>query len=349
MSFTLAIVGRPNVGKSTLFNRLVGKRLALVDDKPGVTRDRREGAGRLGDLAFTVVDTAGFDEGAPDSLISRMMEQTEAGDRGCRRDPVPDRCARRPDPDRPAVRRSGAPYRQARDRRRQQERVARRQRARSRPMRLALAIRSRSRPSTARACPISMTRSAPLCPSTRRSRSKTMSRDRRRARQPADPRRGRRPPQFRQVDADQPPARRRAPAHRPRSRHHARHDHGDARMARTRIPPLRHRGHAQARAHRGEAREALGRRHAERDPLRRSRRRADGCRAPVRGTGSAHRRSGGARGQGARDRHEQMGLDGGQIRRGRKAAPGGRSLAAAGEGRADRRGLGAAPAKGSTG
>src|SRR6476660_9181265 len=75
---TVAIVGRPNVGKSTLFNRLVGKRLALVDDRPGVTRDRREGQGRLGDLSFTAVDTAGFDEGGPDSLISRMMEQTEA-------------------------------------------------------------------------------------------------------------------------------------------------------------------------------------------------------------------------------------------------------------------------------
>jgi GTPase len=78
MSFTLAIVGRPNVGKSTLFNRLVGRRLALVDDRPGVTRDRREGQARLGDLAFTVVDTAGFDEGGPDSLVSRMMEQTSA-------------------------------------------------------------------------------------------------------------------------------------------------------------------------------------------------------------------------------------------------------------------------------
>jgi GTP-binding protein len=76
MSFILAIVGRPNVGKSTLFNRLVGKRLALVDDRPGVTRDRREGAGRLGDLAFTVVDTAGFDEGEADSLIRRMVQQT---------------------------------------------------------------------------------------------------------------------------------------------------------------------------------------------------------------------------------------------------------------------------------
>src|SRR5262249_21101506 len=78
MSFTLAIVGRPNVGKSTLFNRLVGKRLALVDDRPGVTRDRREGAARLGDLEFTIVDTAGYDEGTPDSLARRMVQQTEA-------------------------------------------------------------------------------------------------------------------------------------------------------------------------------------------------------------------------------------------------------------------------------
>jgi GTP-binding protein len=77
MSFTLAIVGRPNVGKSTLFNRLVGKRLALVDDRPGVTRDRREGQARLGDLSFTAVDTAGFDEAAPGSLTSRMVAQTE--------------------------------------------------------------------------------------------------------------------------------------------------------------------------------------------------------------------------------------------------------------------------------
>jgi GTP-binding protein len=78
MSFTVAIVGRPNVGKSTLFNRLVGKHLALVDDLPGVTRDRREGRAQLGDLAFTAIDTAGLEEAAPESLRGRMQEQTEA-------------------------------------------------------------------------------------------------------------------------------------------------------------------------------------------------------------------------------------------------------------------------------
>jgi GTPase len=77
MSFTIAIIGRPNVGKSTLFNRLVGQKLALVDDEPGVTRDRREGEAKLGDLAFTVIDTAGLDEGPKGSLTARMQEQTE--------------------------------------------------------------------------------------------------------------------------------------------------------------------------------------------------------------------------------------------------------------------------------
>jgi GTP-binding protein len=77
MSFVLAIVGRPNVGKSTLFNRLVGKKLALVDDQPGVTRDLREGAARLGDLRFTVVDTAGLEEATDDSLQGRMRRLTE--------------------------------------------------------------------------------------------------------------------------------------------------------------------------------------------------------------------------------------------------------------------------------
>ncbi|HSX76866.1 MAG TPA: ribosome biogenesis GTPase Der [Shinella sp.] len=78
MSFTVAIVGRPNVGKSTLFNRLVGKKLALVDDTPGVTRDRRPGDARLVDLKFRIIDTAGLEEAAPDTLQGRMRAQTEA-------------------------------------------------------------------------------------------------------------------------------------------------------------------------------------------------------------------------------------------------------------------------------
>ena len=77
MSFTVAILGRPNVGKSTLFNRLAGRRLALVDDTPGLTRDRREGEGRIADLGFRVVDTAGLEEAAPTSLSGRMQAQTE--------------------------------------------------------------------------------------------------------------------------------------------------------------------------------------------------------------------------------------------------------------------------------
>ena len=76
MSFSLAIVGRPNVGKSTLFNRLVGKRLALVDDQPGVTSDLREGEARLSDLRFTVIDTAGLEEVTDDSLQGRMRRLT---------------------------------------------------------------------------------------------------------------------------------------------------------------------------------------------------------------------------------------------------------------------------------
>src|SRR3954454_10587134 len=75
---TVAIVGRANVGKSTLFNRLVGERPALVDDRPGVTRDRREGDAKLLGLEFRVIDTAGFEDEDPQTLPGRMRQQTEA-------------------------------------------------------------------------------------------------------------------------------------------------------------------------------------------------------------------------------------------------------------------------------
>ena len=75
---TVAIIGRPNVGKSTLFNRLVGKKLALVDDRPGVTRDRREGEASLLGLDFRIIDTAGFEDEDPQSLPGRMRVQTQA-------------------------------------------------------------------------------------------------------------------------------------------------------------------------------------------------------------------------------------------------------------------------------
>jgi GTPase len=78
VSFTVAIIGRPNVGKSTLFNRLAGRRLALVDDTPGVTRDRREATAQLGHLTFTIIDTAGLEEAPSESLTGRMQAQTEA-------------------------------------------------------------------------------------------------------------------------------------------------------------------------------------------------------------------------------------------------------------------------------
>ena len=77
MSVTVAIVGRPNVGKSTLFNRLVGRKIALVDDTPGVTRDRREAEGHIGDLKFRVLDTAGYEDRTDGSLEDRMRQQTE--------------------------------------------------------------------------------------------------------------------------------------------------------------------------------------------------------------------------------------------------------------------------------
>jgi GTP-binding protein len=77
LTLKVAIIGRPNVGKSTLFNRLAGRKLAIVDDRPGVTRDRRYAEGRLGDLDLTLIDTAGFEDVSDDSLEARMRAQTE--------------------------------------------------------------------------------------------------------------------------------------------------------------------------------------------------------------------------------------------------------------------------------
>ena len=77
MVWRVAIVGRPNVGKSTLFNRLIGRKRALVDDTPGVTRDRREGVGRLGDLNFAVYDTAGLEDAPPKTMAARMTKQSQ--------------------------------------------------------------------------------------------------------------------------------------------------------------------------------------------------------------------------------------------------------------------------------
>ena len=77
MRMTFAIVGRPNVGKSTLFNRLIGRQHAIVDDQPGVTRDRREGEAHLAGLVFRVIDTAGLEDADRDTLEDRMRRQTE--------------------------------------------------------------------------------------------------------------------------------------------------------------------------------------------------------------------------------------------------------------------------------
>jgi len=113
MTLKVAIVGRPNVGKSTLFNRLAGRKIAIVDDQPGVTRDRKETTGRRGDLDMILIDTAGFEDVTDASLEARMRKQTEVGDQRGRRHDLPVRRARRRDADRRAVRTAAAQVGQA--------------------------------------------------------------------------------------------------------------------------------------------------------------------------------------------------------------------------------------------
>ena len=154
MSFAVAILGRPNVGKSTLFNRLVGRRLALVDNTPGLTRDRREGEGRIADLGFRVIDTAGLEEAAPASLEGRMRVHTERALAACRRSPPRHRRTRGGHRSRPSFCRTGcgaAANRLCSSLTR--PRVAQPFPASARPTGSGLATRCRSRPSTARVWP----------------------------------------------------------------------------------------------------------------------------------------------------------------------------------------------------
>ena len=164
MSFTVAIVGRPNVGKSTLFNRLAGKRLALVHDLPGVTRDWREGGAEVGDLSFRLIDTAGLEEAAPETLAGRMRRQTKAaiGEADAVLFVIDARAGVLP-ADRlfaqmlRTIGEAGDRWSPTR------ARAGRATAVISTPTRSASASRSPSRPSMASACPTSMTRSARRC------------------------------------------------------------------------------------------------------------------------------------------------------------------------------------------
>ncbi len=289
MSFTVAILGRPNVGKSTLFNRLVGRQLALVDDLPGVTRDRREGEGHIADLAFRLIDTAGLEEAPPETLAGRIRAQTERSlDLAdvallvidAREGVTPDdrhfaRWLRR-------TGEAGHPRRQQGRKPRRARRVGRgpwprarraggdlgaARRGARRAVRAALAVRG--------------------------------ARGERRSGQPARGPIGKaaaachcRPAQCRQVDAGQSPDRRGPGADRPRARHHPRRDRGRLGLGRAADSARRHRRDAPPGAHRSAARAAVGRRCAARRALCRNRHSRHRRAAAAGASGSDDRQSG---------------------------------------------------------
>ncbi len=281
---TVAIVGRPNVGKSTLFNRLVGKRLALVDDRPGVTRDRREGEANLLGLDFRVIDTAGFEDEDPQTLPGRMRQQTEAAVRDADAalfmidareglTPLDEEIGRwlRAESDAGDRRREqgGGP----RLRKGHPRGVSAGARRSDRAQRRAWRRRRRPVPGASAACRSDEEHEeeedgegAPL-------KLAIVGR-----------------PERRQVDARQPHARRRADDHRPRSGDHARFDQHRMGVGRPRRAPGRYRRPAEARQGRRQARAAIGGRHAAGDRLCRGRRPAARRHARTRSAGPARSR-----------------------------------------------------------
>ncbi len=304
----VAIIGRPNVGKSTLFNRLVGKRLALVDDRPGVTRDRREGdAVLLGD-EFRIIDTAGFEDEDPASLPGRMRAQTEAAVREA------DVALFVVD-----ARAGVTPL---------DEEIARWLRAADADV-VLLANKAEGRAGETgiiEAMALGFGDPIPfsaehgeglvdlfeaLRPYIDRSDVEIEEEDPRRPRRPAQAG-DRRAPQCGQVDADQQAARPGPADHRARGGDHARFDRDSLGVARFhwKAPSRaadRYRGDAQEGQGAGQAREAVGGRCAPRDRLRRGGGAAARCDQGARGAGPSHRRQCPPGGPRARDRAQQMG------------------------------------------